>query len=430
MSAMSPLEILRSRGMIENVSHEQSIDAVFLRSGITIYVGFDPTAPSLHVGHLLPIMALAHLQRAGCRPIILVGGATGMIGDPSGRSTERQLLTPEATAENARGIRRQLECFVSFEGTHGAIMVDNSDWIHPFSYVDWLRDVGKHFTVNYMLAKESVRRRLEDREHGISYTEFSYMLLQAYDFLHLYDTYGCLVQGGGADQWGNIMAGIDLVRKVRGAEVFGITFPLVSTAGGEKFGKSAGNAIWLDLGRTSAYQFYQFWIRTDDRDVERYLRFFTFLDLPDIARVMEGHERSPERREAQRVLAAEVTRLTHGEEAMHRVCRAAEVLFGREISGLSDAELLDVFADVPSTQLSKNLLSEGVKLIELLKETGVCGSRNEARRMVQNGGIYVNNQAVSNPDVIITYEQLASDSILVLRSGKKNYHLVRFTAEC
>ena len=260
MNSTSTLSELRARGIIEQVSSEETLEALLNAGSATIYVGFDPTADSLHVGHMLPILLLARLQKRGHTPIVLVGGATGMIGDPSGRSDERQLLTPEMIAANVEAIRPQLSRFVSFEGSNAAIVVDNSDWTRPVSYLEWLRTVGKYFTVNYMAAKESVRRRLEDREQGISYTEFSYMLIQANDFLHLFDHYGCAIQAGGSDQWGNITAGIDLVRKARGAEVFAMTLPLLTTSGGEKFGKSAGNAIWLDPVRTTPYQFYQFWM--------------------------------------------------------------------------------------------------------------------------------------------------------------------------
>lgn len=293
---MSTLSELRARGLLEQVSNEEALERVLAAPPAAIYIGFDPTADSLHVGSLLPILLLGRLQRAGHRPIVLVGGATGMVGDPSGRSTERQLLTLETLAANVEAVRRQLSRFVSFEGPNAAIMANNAEWTQPVSYLEWLRDVGKHFTVNYMMAKESVRRRLEDREQGISYTEFSYMLLQANDFLQLFDKHGCTIQAGGSDQWGNITAGIDLVRKARRAEVHGFTHPLLSTPGGEKFGKSAGNAVWLDAKQTSPYQFYQFWVQTEDSDVERYLKLFTFESLATIADAAAAHAEHPERR--------------------------------------------------------------------------------------------------------------------------------------
>lgn len=426
MTTLSTFDFLKSRGMIEQVSNENAIKSLLSQTGIPIYVGFDPTAPTLHIGHLLPIMVLAHLQRSGHRPIVVVGGATGMVGDPSGRSTERQLLTPEVVAENVKGIQTQLEKFVSFDGASAAILVDNSEWIHPITYIDWLRNVGKYFTINSMLAKESVRRRLEDREQGISYTEFSYMLLQAYDFLHLHDRYGCMIQGGGNDQWGNITAGIELVRKVRGTEVFGITFPLITTANGEKFGKSAGNAVWLDATKTSPYQFYQFWLNSDDRDVERYLNLFTFLDSEKIATCCEAHQKAPELREAQKLLASEVTRTVHGEDNLQKAVRASQILFGKEIAGFSDRELSEIFADVPSTEMPINRLEDGLPLVDLLVETELCSSKSEARRLIQGLGAYLNNQSVNSTDVILTPTNLASETVMVLRTGKKNYHLVNF----
>lgn len=423
---ISGFDQLKQRGIIEQASNEDAIQKALSSQAVRMYVGFDPTADSLHVGNLLPIMALAHLQRAGHTPIIVIGGATAMIGDPSGRSTERPLLTPEQVAVNANSIRQQMERFLSFEGSNPAIMVDNSEWTKPFSYLDWLRGIGKHFTINYMLAKESVRRRLEDTDQGISYTEFSYMLLQANDFLYLYDHYDCLIQGGGNDQWGNITAGIELIRKLHGIEAYGITFPLITTANGEKFGKSSGNAVWLDPEKTSPYQFYQFWIRTDDRDVERYLKLFTFLPLREIKEICEAHKRSPEQREAQKSLTTELTRLVHGEEGLQKASKASAVLFGGNIIGLSDQELRDIFADVPSTNVDKQLLSEQLLVIDLLQYTGLCGSRSEGHRLLQNGGIYLNNQRIKNPETSITAKNLASETMMVLRLGKKGYHLVCF----
>ncbi len=319
---MKLLDQLEQRGMIDDVTDRAALDERLAKPGASIYVGFDPTADSLHVGHMLPALMLARFQRAGHRPIIVVGGATGMIGDPSGRSAERQLLTVETIRANAVAVGKQLARFVSFEGSNAAIMVDNADWTRAVSYLDWLRTIGKHFTINYMMAKESVRRRLEDREQGISYTEFSYMLLQANDFLHLFDAHGCEIQAGGSDQWGNITAGIELIRKARGAQAFGITFPLLATSSGEKFGKSAGNAVWLDPARTSPYQFYQYWIRTEDADVEKLLRLFTFLEMDEIASLMSAHAESPEKRIPQIALANEMTRMVHGDDALQLATNA------------------------------------------------------------------------------------------------------------
>jgi tyrosyl-tRNA synthetase len=426
MNSTSTLSELRARGMIEQVSSEETLEAHLNAGGATIYVGFDPTADSLHVGHMLPVLLLARMQKHGHTPIVLVGGATGMIGDPSGRSAERQLLTPEMIAANLAAIRPQLSRFVSFEGANAAIVVDNGDWTRPVGYLEWLRTVGKHFTVNYMAAKESVRRRLEDREQGISYTEFSYMLIQANDFLHLFDHYHCTIQAGGSDQWGNITAGIDLVRKTRAAEVFAMTMPLLTTAGGEKFGKSAGNAIWLDPARTTPYQFYQFWMQTDDRDVERYLKLFTFESLEAIAEAMKAHAEHPERRTAQKRLAADMTEMVHGQDALADALRASEALFSKELSGLSDKELSAVFSDVPSVTLERNALAAGPRLSQILVQAGACASRGEANRLIQGGGVYLNNVRI-DADRALSEADLASESTLVLRTGKKSYYLVRFS---
>jgi tyrosyl-tRNA synthetase len=425
-AALSILDELTARGMLEQISDRETLSQTLNQESVSFYNGFDPTAVSLHVGHLLPIMAMAHFQRAGHRPIALVGGATGMIGDPSGRSSERVLITPEAVDANVQGLKQQLSRFLRFEGENAALMVNNHDWIAPMSYIDWLRDVGKYFSVNYMMAKESVRRRLEDRDQGISYTEFSYMLLQAYDFLHLFRAEGCKLQTGGNDQWGNITAGIDLVHKAAGQQAYGITFPLVTTASGEKFGKSAGNAVWLDSALTSPYQFYQFWVRTEDSEVEKYLKFFTFLPVAEIEALCAAHCERPEQRTAQKRLAAEVTQIVHGQAALTRVEQATEILFGREISGLSDADLHEIFADVPSTALPLTLLEAGLPLANLLREGQVCSSNGEERRLIQGGGIYVNNRKYTDPTTVIDLSHLASETTLVIRSGKKNYYLIQF----
>jgi tyrosyl-tRNA synthetase len=417
---MKLLEQLEQRGMIEQVTDRAALDELLSKPGQAIYVGFDPTADSLHVGHLLPALMLSRFQRAGHRPIVLVGGATGMIGDPSGRTAERQLLTLETIRENARAVGSQLSRFVDFTGETAAIMVNNADWTAPVSYLDFLRDIGKHFTVNYMLAKESVRRRLEDREHGISYTEFSYMLLQAFDFLHLHQQHACTMQAGGSDQWGNITAGIELIRRVRGAEAFGITFPLLATASGEKFGKSAGNAIWLDAARTSPYQFYQYWIRTDDRDAERFLKLFTFLTNEEIADLCAS---PPELRAAQKKLAVEVTRIVHGEESLAQAMKASEVLFGGDMTGLRDRDLADIFADVPSFSIDRAALDAGMKITDTLVLSSAAKSKGEATRLIAGGGVYLNNVRVSAADIQLRAENLASESMLVLRVGKKNYYL-------
>ncbi|HUA87120.1 MAG TPA: tyrosine--tRNA ligase [Bryobacteraceae bacterium] len=416
---MNLLDELEQRGALDDVTDRTALDQFLSKPGQSIYIGFDPTADSLHAGSLVPALMLSRFQRRGHRPIVLVGGSTGMIGDPSGRSAERPLMTPEMVRANVEAIRRQLTRFVSFEGENAAIVVNNYDWTAPVSYLDFLRDVGKHFTVNYMLAKESVRRRLEDREHGISYAEFSYMLLQAYDFLILHDTHGCKIQGGGSDQWGNITAGIELIRKIRGDEAFGVTFPLLTTASGEKFGKSAGNAIWLDPNKTSPYQFYQYWINTDDRDAARFLKLFTFLSLEEIDQLCAA---PPEQRIPQKRLAAEITRLVHGDEALMQAQKASEVLFGGEVSGLTDRQLSEIFADVPSFSVD---LSAPVKLTEAMVRAGAAKSKGEATRLIAGGGVYLNNRRVETADSQIRGEDLASETMFVLRIGKKNYYLGR-----
>jgi tyrosyl-tRNA synthetase len=429
MASGSLLDRLERRGIIEQVTDRAALDELFAQPNTPIYVGFDPTADSLHVGHLLPALMLARFQRAGHRPIALVGGATGMVGDPSGRASERQLLTLDETARNAEAIRRQLARFLVFEGENGALLVNNADWIAPISHLEWLREVGKHFTVNYMLAKESVRRRLEDREHGISYTEFSYMLLQAYDFLHLNQAHGCRVQAGGSDQWGNITAGIELIRKLRGGEAHGITFPLLTTSSGEKFGKSAGNAVWLDPARTSPYQFYQFWIRTEDSEVELLLRLFTFLEVDEIQAIAAVHRAAPELRTAQRRLAEEMTRIVHGDASLRLAVQASEALFGGEIAGLGDQDLLDIFADVPSFSIGAGALEQHPRITDVMVLARAAKSKGEAARLIQGGGVYLNSRRIENAELRLGREHLASESMFVLRVGKKSYFLGRVAGE-
>ena len=423
---LAPIELLRRRGLLEQISDEAGLAALFAREQVSFYVGFDPTARSLHVGNFVPIMMMAHLQRAGHRPIAVVGGATGMIGDPSGRSSERNLLDDSAVLANLATIRTQLASFLRFEGSNAAKVVNNADWTGPISYLHWLRDVGKYFSVNAMIAKESVRRRLEERDQGISYTEFSYMLLQAYDFFVLNRDEGVQLQMGGNDQWGNITAGIELIHKKGGGQAYAITSPLLLTAAGEKFGKSAGNAVWLDSALTSPFAFYQYWVRTDDRDAGKFLRMFTFLDLEEIEAIEAAHASNLAGRGAQKRLAQEVTRIVHGEAALLRAELATEILFGREIQGLSDAELADIFGDVPSTQLERNRLEAGIDLISLLVEMGASASKGEARRALTAGSIYLNNVKVTDAALMVTAAQLASESTLVVRTGKKNYFLARF----
>ncbi len=421
---MNVFEEFLWRGMLYNAS--EGLEEALTNQRMTGYIGFDPTAASLHVGSLLPIMGLVRLQQHGHTPIALIGGGTGMIGDPSGKTQERQLLSKEQIEYNLEGIKAQLSLFLDFETkTNRAMLINNADWLVPASMVDFLRDVGKHFTVNYMLAKESVKRRYEEGE-GISFTEFSYMLLQAYDFLVLYDRFGCTLQMGGSDQWGNIVAGAELIRKMRGARGYGMVFPLVTTSGGIKFGKTEAGSVWLDPNLTSPYRFYQFWINTDDSDVVKYLKFFTMLDQLAIAELEHSVAVSPEKREAQKRLAAEVTRTVHGESNLRKAIQASQVLFGGEIADLSASDVLDIFAEVPSSAMSRDSFEgDGISLVDLVKVCGFATSKSAARRLIEAGGIYVNNRRVSDVQATISLSALIEGQYLVLRKGSREYHLVR-----
>lgn len=404
----------------------EGIQDLLARSQVTGYIGFDPTAASLHVGSLLPIMGLVHMQRHGHTPIALAGGGTGLIGDPSGKTVERQLLTREKLAENLAGIRGQLAHFLDFESkTNPALLLNNADWLTTISMVDFLREIGKHFTVNYMLAKESVKNRYE-RGDGISFTEFSYMLLQSYDFLELYDRHHCVLQMGGSDQWGNIVAGTELIRKLRGERGYGLVFPLVTTSAGVKFGKTEAGTVWLDPDLTSPFRFYQFWFHTDDQDVVRYLKCFTLLEQDEITELATSVETEPEKREAQRRLAREVTRLVHGDEQLQRALLATQALFGGEISGISASDVLDIFADVPSHELPASAFEDaGLPLIDALVTSGYATSKGAARRLIEGGGIYVNNRRSADITRALTHADLIEGQFLVLRKGAREYHLLR-----
>ena len=393
---------------------------------ITAYAGFDPTASSLHVGHLLPLMGLARLQRFGHTPIAIVGGGTGMIGDPSGKSQERNLLSATQIDENVQGLRGQLARFLDFEqGPNAARIVNNADWLGTVDLLTFLRDAGKHFTVNYMLQKESVSRRLES-EDGISFTEFSYLLLQAYDFLQLFDRHQCTVQIGGSDQWGNITAGIDLIRKLRARKAHGLVMPLVTTASGVKFGKTEKGAVWLDPQRTSPFGFYQFWLNTDDRDTLRYLKSFTFLERAVIDELAAVLQADPAKREAQRVLAREVTQLVHGADQVARAEHATQLLFGEDITLLSAADVLSVFADVPATEVGRAVFEpSGIGIVDLVALSRLAPSKGEARRLVQGGGIYVNNRRVADVQARVVVEQAIEGTVLVVRKGAKSNSVVR-----
>lgn len=418
----------RARDLMQDAT--EGVSEHLIEAPRTIYIGFDPTAPSLHLGSLIPIMGLVHAQRAGHTPIALVGGGTGLIGDPSGKTAERQLLTRELAAENARGIRAQLEHFLDFDvKTNPARVRNNLDWLGDITVVDFMRDVGKHFSVNQMMAKESVKRRIEDEESGISFTEFSYALLQSYDFLQLYRREGCTVQMGGSDQWGNITTGIDLVRRMAGARAFGVTYPLVTNSSGAKFGKSEAGNVWLDPELTSPFRFYQYWINVEDADAVRYLKFFTLLGHDEITGLADAVEREPYRRAAQRALAEDVTRRLHGEAGLAAAERATKALFSGAIEGLSADEIADVFADIPSSELSREELGgEGKPVIDLLVESGLASSRGDARRSIDGGGVYVNNARVESVDAGVTTEHMIEGRFLLLRKGKKSYHLVAMLA--
>lgn len=416
------------RGLINQTTDDGNLPKLLLEKPRTVYAGFDPTADSLHVGHLVALMILRRFQKAGHRPIALVGGATGMIGDPSGKSEERKLLSPESLQKNIDGMQPQLQRFLDFDcGERSALLVNNYDWMGKFGYLEFLRDVGKHFPVNVMLTKDSVRTRLERSDAGLSYTEFSYMLLQAYDFVHLNERYGCEVQVGGSDQWGNITAGIDLARRLRGVQLYGCTNPLLTKSDGTKMGKTESGALWLSPEKTSPYQFYQYWINLDDADVGRCLRFFSDLGKEEIDAVLAEHQTNPGQRTAQRRLATELTELVHGPDGLRTAQRATEIFFGAEISDLTDAQLAGIFADVPSKELPREKLGgEGLAIIDALVEAGLAKSKGDARRTVTQGGAYVNNRRIEGIETQLTLAHLASESTMILRSGKKNYALLRF----
>ena len=421
---MRLIEELEWRGLVNQVTHPELGDRLE-QERFTFYCGFDPTAESLHIGNLVPIMGMMHLQRRGHRPLVLVGGGTGLIGDPSGKTEERKLQTRENLERHLAGIRTQLGRLLAFEGDNAATLVNNADWLGELRLLDFLRDIGKHFSVNVMLAKESVRARLEDRDHGISYTEFTYSLLQAYDFLHLHDSFGCRLQVGGSDQWGNIVAGMDLTRRLRQSETFGLTFPLVTKSDGAKFGKSEQGNVWLDPARTSPYKFYQFWINQADADVPRLLRYFTFLPQEEIAGLEQELAAAPEKRAAHRRLAEEVTAMIHGQDQLANAAKASQAMFGGELSGLDDATLEDIFSEMPSTRFPREALASGKPVLDVLVESGVFASKGEARRTIKSGGVYLNNERIAE-DARLSEASLCSERIAVVRKGKKHYHLLKF----
>ncbi|HUQ62627.1 MAG TPA: tyrosine--tRNA ligase [Acidimicrobiales bacterium] len=410
---------LQWRGLVHQMTDED-LARRLAADPLTLYHGIDATADSLHVGNLLGVVTLQRLQRAGHRPIVLLGGATSLIGDPSGKASERQMLTRNEVDANVGALGSQLERFLDFgAGEAQAALVNNADWLASVNLLEFLRDVGKHFPINVMTAKESVKTRLAG---GISFTEFSYMLLQASDFLHLYDSAACRLQVGGSDQWGNITAGVELVRRVRAAEVWGLTWPLVTKADGTKFGKSEADNVWLDPGRTSPYEFFQFWIRTDDGDVGRYLRMFTMLEGEAIAELEAATRERPQEREAQRALAFEVTSAVHGLDAANEAAQTANLLFTDALLGTDKADL----TWAPSTTVAWTELDDGLSVVDVLTRSGLTKSRSAARTAAQQGGVYVNNERATDPDRKLTRADLRDGNIILLRRGKRSYHVVRF----
>jgi tyrosyl-tRNA synthetase len=418
------LDELRWRGLLYD--RTEGLDQVLATDTVTAYIGFDPTASSLHVGSLLPIMSLARLQRFGHTPIALVGGGTGLIGDPSGKANERALLTVEQVEANAEGIHRQLERFLDFSAAgNPARMVNNADWLRQVSLLEFLRDIGKHFTVNAMMAKDSVKRRLGS-DDGLSFTEFSYQLLQAYDYLVLHDRFGCRLQAGGSDQWGNVVAGCDLIRRVRGAKTHGLVLPLVTTSAGTKFGKTEAGTVWLDAERTSPFRFYQFWLNTDDRDAAKFLKWFTMLTEAEIGTIAEAHEAAPQKRDAQRELARIITRAVHGVGELERAERASAVLFGGKLADADPADILMVFDDVPSIDLPATAFDgEGLSAAEVALRASLVTSKGEAARLIKQGGLYVNDRRATESESRISRADLIAGHVLVLRKGQRERRVIR-----
>jgi len=429
MASPSILQDLHWRGLVADMANREELERLLAPGAapVTLYVGFDPTADSLHLGHLIGLLILRRFQLAGHRPIALAGGATGMIGDPSGKSSERNLLSPEILEANLAGIQSQLRRLLDFESTtNPALLVNNVDWVRPMSVLDFLRDIGKHFSVNAMMAKDSVKSRMEGAA-GISFTEFSYSLLQAFDFLHLNEKYGCLLQAGGADQWGNITAGIDLIRRKRDVTACGLTTPLLTKTDGTKFGKTEGGAVWLSPARTSVYRFYQFLIQVEDAQVIQLLKFFTFLPMEEIDQIEEKHMDAPEHRYPQKALAFELTKLVHGKDAAENAEVASRILFGHPINVITLPQFEQVIAEVPNSTLSREILGQPAgEIAEVLTETKLSSSKSQARRDLELGGIYKNNMPVIDSKYILRPEDLLFDRYILLRKGKRNYALVRF----
>jgi tyrosyl-tRNA synthetase len=419
--SMELLQDLAWRGIIYQQTDEEGIKDALGKEKISLYCGVDPTADSMHIGHLLPFLTLRRFQEHGHRPIVLVGGATGLIGDPSGKSEERKLLTLETVQDNVAGIKKQLESIFEFDGENGAIMVNNYDWAGSMDIVTFLRDIGKHIGVNYMLAKDTIASRLET---GISFTEFTYTILQALDFLHLYENHNCRLQIGGSDQWGNITSGLELIRKMQpeGSKAFGLTIPLVTKADGTKFGKSESGAVWLDPEKTTPYEFYQFWINTADADVVKYLKYFTFLSHEEIEQLEASVQEEPHLRKAQKALAEEMTRLIHGDESLEQAIKISNALFSGDVRTLSAAEIKQGFKDVPSFEASA---TEG-NLVDLLVAAGISPSKRQAREDISNGAITINGEKVTDTSYVLQETDRIEGLFTIIRRGKKKYSLIKY----
>ncbi|HDI6915032.1 tyrosine--tRNA ligase [Staphylococcus aureus] len=414
------IEDLKWRGLIYQQTDEQGIEDLLNKEQVTLYCGADPTADSLHIGHLLPFLTLRRFQEHGHRPIVLIGGGTGMIGDPSGKSEERVLQTEEQVDKNIEGISKQMHNIFEFGTDHGAVLVNNRDWLGQISLISFLRDYGKHVGVNYMLGKDSIQSRLE---HGISYTEFTYTILQAIDFGHLNRELNCKIQVGGSDQWGNITSGIELMRRMYGqTDAYGLTIPLVTKSDGKKFGKSESGAVWLDAEKTSPYEFYQFWINQSDEDVIKFLKYFTFLGKEEIDRLEQSKNEAPHLREAQKTLAEEVTKFIHGEDALKDAIRISQALFSGDLKSLSAKELKDGFKDVPQVTLS----NDTTNIVEVLIETGISPSKRQAREDVNNGAIYINGERQQDVNYALAPEDKIDGEFTIIRRGKKKYFMVNY----
>ena len=415
------IDDLKWRGLAYQLTDEEGMVDLLNNDSISLYCGVDPTADSMHIGHIVPLLTLRRFQLHGHQPILLIGGATGMIGDPSGRSEERQLQTTEQIDQNVKGLKAQMERIFDFSSKNGAVMVNNRDWIGSMNVIEFLRDYGKYIGVNYMLAKDTVASRLEG---GISFTEFSYMLIQAIDYNHLYDSHNCRIQVGGSDQWGNITTGLEMIRKMHSEEskAFGMTIPLVTKSDGTKFGKSASGAVWLDAEKTTPYEFYQFWVNAADADVIKYMKIFTFLTREDIEAFELTVAEEPHLRKAQKTLAEEMTRMIHGQEALDNAIRVTHALFSGDLKALTASEMKEAFKDVPSIEMAK----EDKNIVDLLVEAGISPSKRQAREDVTNGAISINGEKLTTVDHIVTSANRLDDSFSIVRRGKKKYHMVKF----